>query len=109
MTAITSGRVTIPAWRVVRAAWFRNRMTLIVLLAVFTVAAGWTLYQADSMRSWLIARHIQQCIVPVNAVSSACEADPPGKSSPRASMRTLSLSCCWALPSCWQCSAGSAG
>ena len=40
MTAITSGRVTIPAWRVVRAAWFRNRMTLTVLLAAFAVAAG---------------------------------------------------------------------
>jgi hypothetical protein len=76
MTAITSGRVTIPAWRVVRAAWFRNRMTLIVLLAVFTVAAGWTLYQADSMRSWLIARHIQQCIAPVNGISSVCEPAP---------------------------------
>ena len=76
MTAITSGRVTIPAWRVMRAAWLRNRMTLISLLAVFTVAAGWTLSQADSMRSWLIARHIQQCITPVNAIRSACEADP---------------------------------
>ena len=76
MTAITSGRVTIPAWRVMRAAWLRNRMTLTSLLAVFTVAAGWTLYQADSMRSWLIARHIQQCITPANAISSACEADP---------------------------------
>ena len=34
-----------------RAAWLRNRMTLTSLLAAFTVAAGWTLYQADSMRS----------------------------------------------------------
>jgi len=76
MTAITSGRVTIPAWRVMRAAWLRNRMTLTSLLAAFTAAAGWTLYQADSMRSWLIARHIQQCITPANATSSACEADP---------------------------------
>ena len=73
MTAITSGRVTIPAWRVVRAAWFRNRMTLTVLLAAFAVAAGWTLYEAERMRSWLIAHHIQQCIIPVNGVGSACE------------------------------------
>ena len=25
------------------------------------------------MRSWLIAHHIQQCIIPVNGVGSACE------------------------------------
>jgi hypothetical protein len=73
MTAITSGRVTIPPWRVMRAAWFRNRMTLTVLLAAFTVAAGWTLYEAGGMRSWLIAHHIQQCVIPVNGVGSACE------------------------------------
>lgn len=51
MTAITSGRVTIPYWRVIRAAWFRIRLTLTVLLAVFAATAGWTLYQAGSMRS----------------------------------------------------------
>jgi ABC-2 family transporter len=76
MTAITSGRVTIPAWRVMRAAWFRNRMTLTVLLAVFAAAAGWTLYEAGSMRSWLIAHHVQQCITPVNGTSSACQSAP---------------------------------
>ena len=73
MTAITSGRVTIPAWQVMRAAWFRNRMTLTVLLTAFAVAAGWTLYEAERMRSWLIAHHIQQCITPVNGVGSACD------------------------------------
>lgn len=73
MTAITSGRVTIPAWRVMRAAWFRNRMTLTVLLAAFAVAAGWMLYEAERMRSWLIAHHIQQCIIPGNGAGSACE------------------------------------
>jgi hypothetical protein len=72
MTAITSGRVTIPAWRVMRAAWFRNRMTLTVTLVVFAVAAGWTLYEAQSLRSWLIAHHIQQCVAQVNGISSAC-------------------------------------
>jgi hypothetical protein len=73
MTAITSGRVTIPAWRVIRAAWFRNRMTLTVTLVVFAAAAAWTLYEAQSLRSWLIAHHIQQCIFQVNGINSACE------------------------------------
>lgn len=81
MTAITSrrvpsGRVTIPAWRVMRAAWFRNRMTLTVLLAVFAAAAGWTLYQALSMRAWLTAHHIQQCVIPANGINGgACSPD----------------------------------
>lgn len=73
MTAITSGRVTIPGWRVIRAAWFRSRLTLTVLLAVFAATAGWTLYQAGSMRSWLAAHHVQQCTTPVNAIGSACQ------------------------------------
>lgn len=73
MTAITSGRVTIPAWRVMRAAWFRNRMTLTVLPAAFAVVAGWTLYETEGMRSWLIAHHVQQCMTPVNGAGSACE------------------------------------
>jgi hypothetical protein len=76
MTAITSGQVTIPAWRVVRAAWFRNRMTLTAMLAVFAATAGWTLYEAGSMRSWLAARHIQQCTTPGNSVGPACGFDP---------------------------------
>jgi hypothetical protein len=62
VTAITSGRVTIPAWRVTRA----------VLLAAFAVAAGWTLHQAGRMRSWLIAHHIRQCMIPGNGTGSAC-------------------------------------
>jgi hypothetical protein len=76
MTAITSGRVTIPAWRVIRAAWFRSRLTLTVLLAAFAAAAGWTLYQAGSMRSWLAAHHVQQCTTPVNGIGSACQSAP---------------------------------
>ena len=73
MTAITSGRVTIPAWRVMRAAWFRNRMTLTVLPAAFAAAAGWTLYETWSMQSWLAAHHVQQCTTAVNSISSACQ------------------------------------
>lgn len=73
MTAITSGRVTIPVWRVMRAAWFRNRTTLTVLLAVFAAAACWTLYQAGSMRSWLVAHHLQHCMAQVNGTSPACQ------------------------------------
>jgi hypothetical protein len=73
MTAITSGRVTIPAWRVIRAAWFRSRLTLTVLLAAFAATAGWTLYQAASMRSWLAAHHVQQCTTPVTGIGSACQ------------------------------------
>jgi hypothetical protein len=75
MTAIASGRVTIPAWRVIRAAWFRSRLTLTVLLAVFAATAGWTLYQAGSMRSWLAAHHVQQCTTPVNGIGFACQKD----------------------------------
>lgn len=71
MTAITSGRVTIPAWLVMRAAWFRNRMTLSALAAVLAAVAGWTLFQAQSMRSGLTAHHIQQCITG-NGTGSAC-------------------------------------
>lgn len=76
MTAISSGRVTIPAWRVMRAAWRRNRTTLIILLAAFAVAAGWTLQEAGSMRSWLTAHHVQQCATPANGISSACQSAP---------------------------------
>jgi hypothetical protein len=74
MTAITSGRVTIPVWRVIRAAWFRSRLTLTVLLAAFAATAGWTLFQAVSMRSWLAAHHVQQCATPaLHGIGSACD------------------------------------
>lgn len=61
MTAVTAERQTIPVWRVVRAAWLRNRLTLICLLVVFAAGAAWTLYQAMSMRSWLVAHHVLGC------------------------------------------------
>jgi hypothetical protein len=66
MTAVTAERGTIPVLRVVRAAWFRNRLTLIGLLALFAAVAGWTLYQAMSMRSWLIAHHALACTADPN-------------------------------------------
>jgi hypothetical protein len=71
MTAITSRRTTIPAWRVARAAWFRNRLTMTGVLAVFAAAAGWTVYQAASMRSWLVAHQVLGCTTSYSG--SRCE------------------------------------
>ncbi len=72
MTAITAERGTIPVWRVVRAAWFRNRLALIGLLVVFAAGAAWTLYQAMSMRSWLVAHQVLGCTA--DPLTSRCEA-----------------------------------
>lgn len=72
MTAVTAERGTIPVWRVVRAAWFRNRLALIGLLVVFAAGAAWTLYQAMSMRSYLVAHQVLGCTA--DPLTSRCEA-----------------------------------